>query len=93
VILSENLNIVINLRTKRYFEFQDSNPNIFKQALKSENKKWLKAENEEMCSSEKKQTWKLVELSNKQQIVGCKLIFKNKKVILGIELTKVKNLA
>jgi len=72
-------------------DVQDSEPRNFKEAFESkESKYFLKAVNEEMDSLEKNQTWKLVKLPKHQRVVGCKLIFKKKEGIPGVEGSRYK---
>jgi hypothetical protein len=56
----------------------------------SESAQWVIAMNEKIDSLHKNQTWELVKLPKGAKTVGCKLIFKKKEGILGIEDARFK---
>ena len=72
-------------------DLQDSEPRDFKETFeRKESKYWLKAVNEEMDSLEKTQTWKRVKLPKHQRVVGCKWIFKKRKVFRELKVLGTK---
>ena len=72
-------------------EIEHEEPATFQEACNSnESSYWLKAMKEEMISLEKNKTWKLVNKSPGQKIIGCKWVFKRKPGIPGVQLPRYK---
>ena len=68
-----------------------SDPNTFKQAMKSpSSENWKKAMYEEFSSLTKHKTWDLVDLPDRANLVGCKWVFKTKRRADG-EIDKFKS--
>ena len=77
------------LATREYIETEEIQS--YNEAVASkEATNWLMAMNEEMKSLEKNETWDLVPLYKGGKPVGCKLIFKKKEGIPGVEPTRFK---
>ena len=56
--------------------FSHSDPMYFKEVVKE--KKWCKAMDEEIDAIERNETWELIELPPKKQVIGVKGVYKTK---------------